>query len=305
MRTALTIKRFLTIGGSFVLLFAAWSAVLYYRAPVNALRGVVTYHPPNVEFTREAGLGVMGRLTLREMPIELITATIAAEDRGFMFHHGIRFDKIKWNLRNYFSGKDPRLKGGSTITQQIAKNVFVGADRSFYRKYREAIYAAKLERYFNKTELFEIYVNLVQVAPGLYGYNEGAKYYFEKRVGELAPAESAFLADILSAPEELGRWVHEHDYRLGDSAGIRLLLPGALALKTELARFAHVNDSNKEEIFEGLKRCTSSRRPRSPGMRRIVRQAERQASAFVRRYGRAPSAQRGGASTPALGRDHR
>ncbi|MDX1975638.1 MAG: biosynthetic peptidoglycan transglycosylase [Rickettsiales bacterium] len=176
------------------------SIVIYQTAPVENLRQVIAYTPPGKSSTREVGLAKADNLTLADMPMELIWAVIASEDNEFWRHDGIRPRRIYDNIIGYFDGTYPILKGGSTITQQLAKNIFTGSQRSLYRKYVEFIYAIKLEQTFTKEEIFTLYVNIVQLGPELYGFKDAAHMYFNKPVSRLTYGESVALVMMLPSP---------------------------------------------------------------------------------------------------------
>lgn len=138
-------------------------------------------------------------LSFSELPTSLVDAVMATEDRNFNHHFGI--DPIglaRATLANLRAGKV--VQGGSTITQQVAKNVFLTPERSFGRKIREMLLAFKLERRFPKQEIMSIYLNRVYLGAGSYGVDAAAKRYFGKSARELTLSESAIMAGLLKAP---------------------------------------------------------------------------------------------------------
>ncbi len=134
-----------------------------------------------------------------EMPAPLVQAVLATEDRRFFNHFGIDIiglGRALWtNLR---SGRV--VQGGSTITQQIAKNLFLNPERTYKRKIQEALLSLWLEHKFSKTELLTIYLNRVYLGAGTYGVSSAANRYFGKSAGELSIYESAMIAGLLKAP---------------------------------------------------------------------------------------------------------
>jgi penicillin-binding protein 1A len=138
-------------------------------------------------------------LTLKQMSPLLPKAVIATEDRRFYSHFGI--DPIGL-LRAAFA--DLRtghvVQGGSTITQQLAKTVFLTPERSLSRKVREAMLALWLERHFTKDQILEIYLNRVYLGAGTYGVDAAAHRYFNKSAAQLNLYESAVIAGLLKAP---------------------------------------------------------------------------------------------------------
>lgn len=135
----------------------------------------------------------------KEFPKSLIYAVIATEDRRFFEHHGIDpFGIVRAMVANLRAGHV--VQGGSTVTQQVAKNVFLTPDRSITRKIRELLIAFSLEMRFSKEEIMAIYLNRVYLGAGAFGADAAAKRYFNKSARNLTLPESALLAGLLKAP---------------------------------------------------------------------------------------------------------
>jgi membrane peptidoglycan carboxypeptidase len=126
-------------------------------------------------------------------------AAIAAEDARFPEHPGYDIEGINLALQALSSGEE-RPRGGSTITQQLAKNLFLSGERTLARKARELLYALELERVLGKSRILELYINVVEFGPELYGVRGAADVYFLKQPQGLAPQEAAFLSAILPSP---------------------------------------------------------------------------------------------------------
>ena len=136
---------------------------------------------------------------LAELPPALPAAVLAAEDRRFFGHHGVDWlGVLRAAFYNLRAGRV--VQGGSTITQQLAKNVFLSPERSIRRKYKELLLAFWLEYRFTKNQLLTIYLNRVYLGAGVYGVEAAAKRYFGKSARELGLAECAMLAGLLKAP---------------------------------------------------------------------------------------------------------
>ncbi|WP_432823442.1 transglycosylase domain-containing protein [Trichloromonas sp.] len=136
---------------------------------------------------------------LESLSDELKWAVIVAEDANFYEHGGIDVPALKEALK--YDLKRKRLeRGASTITQQLAKNLFLSRDKSVLRKLRELVIARRVERELTKGRILELYLNVVELGPLVYGAGHGARYHFGKPVAALTPAESAFLAAILPGP---------------------------------------------------------------------------------------------------------
>ncbi len=164
-------------------------------------------------------LGRLGEATRRSVPlasvpIEVQNAVLAAEDRTFYEHGGISPLGLGRAIWNNVSGGS--TQGGSTITQQYAKNAYLSQDRSWDRKIREALLAFKLETVVSKSQILEDYLNTIYFGRGAYGIEAASIAYFGKPVTELTTSEGAVLASIIKSPSGLspeenlaalkGRW---------------------------------------------------------------------------------------------------
>lgn len=135
-----------------------------------------------------------------EIPDTLKKAVVAVEDKRFYKHKGIEFSSIgRAFMRNLRAGEI--VEGGSTITQQLAKNLFLTQDRTLKRKIIEAIYSLKLEMRYSKDEILEMYLNVIYFGHGTYGCEMASRFYFDKPVNQLGLSEAAMLAGIIKGPE--------------------------------------------------------------------------------------------------------
>ena len=138
-------------------------------------------------------------VTLEELPPYLVNAFLATEDRRFYRHYGVDPRGIARALFvNWRAGR--LVQGGSTITQQLAKNLFLNGDRTANRKFREVLYAVWLERHLTKDEILALYLNRIYMGAGTYGVGAAAEFYFDKKAGEVTLAEAAMLAGLPKAP---------------------------------------------------------------------------------------------------------
>ena len=155
------------------------------------------------------------QLAYREFPVPLINAFLAAEDRTFFSHSGIDYPGLLGAVWDYVSkaGTGERAHGGSTITQQVAKIFFVGNEYSVTRKIREAFLARRIESVLTKEQILELYLNQIFLGRNTYGVQAAARAYFNKDVGQLTLAESAFLAILPKSPSNYDP-VRHHDRAL-------------------------------------------------------------------------------------------
>ncbi|OSM00127.1 putative penicillin-binding protein [Magnetofaba australis IT-1] len=138
------------------------------------------------------------RLPAEALPEHVKQAFIAIEDRRFYYHFGVDPLGVVTSVARYALGK--QLGGGSTITQQLAKNLFLSGDRSIWRKLKEMTLAFKLEAYFSKERILELYLNTIYFGDNSYGVETAARQHFGKRASELTHFEAALLAGSVKGP---------------------------------------------------------------------------------------------------------
>jgi monofunctional biosynthetic peptidoglycan transglycosylase len=136
-------------------------------------------------------------------------AVLVAEDISFFSHRGFESSEIKQAIRDALSG-ERSLRGASTITQQLAKNLWLSPSRSLMRKLKEAALTYHLEHQLSKKRILELYLNVVEFGPGVYGAEAAARHYFGKAARDLNPEEAAQLAAGLPKPS---RWNPASDNR--------------------------------------------------------------------------------------------
>ncbi len=129
----------------------------------------------------------------------LIKAVVIAEDEKFWEHHGFDWEGIMDALR-YDLKRKKILRGGSTITQQLAKNLYLKPKKSFLRKFHEALLAAELELFLSKRRIMELYLNVIEWGNGIFGAEMASRYYFNKGCSELTVDEALRLAAVLPNP---------------------------------------------------------------------------------------------------------
>jgi penicillin-binding protein 1A len=179
----------------------------YYAAQLpGASEWRVPDRPPNVEIVAVDGTlignrGDTGGETLRieQLPDYVPNAVIAIEDRRFRSHFGVDpVGLIRAVAKNAFAGGV--VEGGSTLTQQLAKNMFLTPERSLKRKVQEVVLAVWLETKYSKDEILEMYLNRVYFGAGAYGIDAAARRYFDREASELSLPQAAMLAGLLPAP---------------------------------------------------------------------------------------------------------
>lgn len=185
-----------------VALASAWS--YFHVGDIRALRK----KPPETtafieaEKLRNPDLRIRWTWTpLSSVPLPLRRMILVAEDAKFYSHGGFDWEQIEYAIvANRQRGKP--FRGASTITQQTAKNLYLSGERAYSRKLREAALTFLLEHYLGKDRILEIYLNIAQFGPGVFGVAEGARYHFGKSPGALTHDEMLSLAALLPSPEK-------------------------------------------------------------------------------------------------------
>ena len=176
---------------------------------VNSLKhGPISWVAPDEEGTprlRQTGEGISSFVPFPAAGL-FPSAVLAAEDSGFSGHQGIDPVAIQAALEEARTEGIDGMRGGSTVTQQLAKNLFLDTrERTINRKLRELLYALELDRVLPKQRILELYINVVELGEDLYGVGPAASAYFLKQPARLSVTEVAFLAALLPAPRTLSR----------------------------------------------------------------------------------------------------
>lgn len=143
---------------------------------------------------------------IARIPLDVQHAFIANEDHNFYYHHGVDFGGI---LRAAIAdATHQQFQGASTITQQLARKLFLNDEVSISRKIQEALLAMEIERYYTKDEILERYLNIVYLGSGAYGVDAAAHTYFGKSVDKLDTAQAAMIAGVVAAPSDYSPFVN-------------------------------------------------------------------------------------------------
>jgi monofunctional biosynthetic peptidoglycan transglycosylase len=189
-------------------LAAHWVLLVTVAAACLAL--VVTRPPATLLMAWRAVFQHVDLKPLRYVPLDGISRAavrmlVALEDGAFYRHHGIDLAAIQNAIRvNKEVGRT--MYGGSTITQQLARSLFLTTHRSYIRKYLEAGIAVALEAFLAKERILELYFNYVEWGPGVFGIGAAARYYYGKDVSKMSVDEYRRLVAILSSPVRYGVW---------------------------------------------------------------------------------------------------
>ncbi len=165
------------------------------------------------------------------IPQALKKAVVASEDANFYSHEGVDYEAIREAIETDLK-KGKFVRGGSTITQQVAKNLFLTREKTLIRKVKEMVLARRIDDALSKSRILELYLNVVELGPMVYGIGHAARYYFGKRPPELTVRECAFLASMLPGPKvynpyrKMGRVMKRSDRILRRMVAARMISRG-------------------------------------------------------------------------------
>ena len=195
-----------------------WTVVTWDLPDANKL---LTYEPPLPTMVRGSDGEIVDtyarerrvELQFQDFPPQLLNAYTSAEDKTFWTHGGVDIGGLVGAVFDYVTklGSGQRAKGGSTITQQVAKNILVGNEYSVSRKLKEMILARRIEGVLTKPEIITLYLNAIPLGRHSFGVQAAARAYFDKDVDQLDLSQMAFLAILPKAPEHYSRKQYEGD----------------------------------------------------------------------------------------------
>ena len=183
------IKKFIFILILANILFIVWGKFLNPPITVTQIEGVITFGKLERDY-----------IPYSEMGSYIKKAVIAAEDQKFFIHNGFDYKAIEKAYKDNEKGK--KVKGGSTISQQTAKNVFLWQGRSWFRKGLEAVYTFIIELVWGKEVILHRYLNSIEMGRGVFGIEAAAHYYYGKNAKNLTKSEAAWIATILPNPKK-------------------------------------------------------------------------------------------------------
>jgi len=192
------------VGIFFGILAGAFYSLIYDLPQINSLK---QFKPSSVTTVFSSDNQILTRfyiekrfpVSINKIPETLINALLTIEDRNFYSHWGINFKAIiRAIIHDIKAGKFKQ--GASTLTQQLAKTLFLTSEKSIVRKIKEAILALQIERRYTKDEILELYLNLIYLGSGAYGVEAASQTYFGKSVEDITLAQAALIAGLPKAP---------------------------------------------------------------------------------------------------------
>jgi len=196
---------------SILLLFAALILLQILVLPYGDVKNLKAKNPGETAFMREDAEHAKNAnhsfhkmqhwISLKSIPIEAVNAVIVSEDGTFWSHGGFDWFEFKESVeRNFEEGR--AVRGASTITQQLVKNLYLSSSKNPLRKLKEWILTWYMEQQLGKSRILEIYFNVIEWGDGVYGIEAASRYYFDKSASDLTREESARLAAIIPSPRK-------------------------------------------------------------------------------------------------------
>ena len=191
------------------LIVCVYAYALFNRLPLDEQRKNITIYDVNGDIIYESNFKKnMQWTSIDDIPEFVQDAFVSVEDQRFYYHAGFDPVRITKALGTNLIHGDIR-QGGSTITQQYAKNLFLTNEQTLSRKVQEFFYAARLEMQYSKKDILEGYLNTVYFGHGVYGVNAAAEYFFDKKLNQLSIAETAMLIGIPNGPSIYSPFLHK------------------------------------------------------------------------------------------------
>ncbi len=204
------------------------------------------YEPDGTLGERTTGPGTASWSDLDSISPFMEIAVMTTEDGAFLHHKGFNHGAIRGALIADLKAHK-FIRGASTISMQLAKNVFLGREKTLSRKLEEVVLTDYLEQAFEKREILELYLNVIEFGPGLYGITDAAEHYFGRTPGELNLAESLFLASLLPAPLRYHHMFERGEVPAGWLKHVRQLME--ISARVGLITKAELAEGQGEEII--------------------------------------------------------
>lgn len=213
----------------FALIFETFTKVPNFtelRGPVK----VPIELPGEIKSFKMMGPGTPQWVPLSQISIQAMGAVVSSEDTSFFSNEGVDYHELRESLKKDLeSGKFAR--GASTLTQQVIKNVYLGQEKTLWRKFKEFFWAQKMAKVLSKSEVLAFYLNMVEWGPGLYGIKEASQHYFARSPAELTAKQGAFLALLLPSPKKYHSYFKEKKLSAWAQGRIEKILKVMLSMK--------------------------------------------------------------------------
>ncbi len=252
MKISFGLKRYLKLFATIIIGFFLLSSlfVLVYRFVPVPYTPLMFWKSASSVFSKEK-IGIEKKwVPLTEISSSMQRSVIRAEDAKFYIHHGFDFEAIEAAIK--YNKTHKKQKGASTISQQTAKNVFLWPSRSWLRKGMEVYFTVMIETLWSKDRILEVYLNVIELGPGVYGVEAAAKKYFHKKAKNLTSREAALMAAVLPNPIKFkiskpSSYVLRRQRKIMGGASVMASVPKTEVNKVETKEFLDIKFDEEDE----------------------------------------------------------
>lgn len=188
-----------------------------------------------------------GWVPLTQISQGVIAAVVSSEDTSFFSHEGVDYHELREAIKKDLEERR-FARGASTITQQVVKNVYLGREKTLWRKFKEFFWAQKMDAVLTKSEILGFYLNLVEWGPGIYGIGKASWHYFQKPPSELSAKHGAFLAMLLPSPKKYHSYFDKKKLTPWAEARVEKVL--RVMVKMKFIEEDAYNDALSEPLWE-------------------------------------------------------
>jgi monofunctional glycosyltransferase len=234
-------KRYIPVS-IFITLVICSLCFYYFLLPRDEIKNLATgYVQSQINSHNKANYKIVNKrpykwIKLKNINIRAYQAIMISEDSFFYKHKGIDLSQVKEAVKEKINGR--RMRGASTITQQVVKNLFLTPDKNIWRKLKEMGFSVYLEKNVSKNKILELYLNIIEYGPGIYGINAAAEHYFKKYPNNLTAKEGAFLAMLLPNPKNYGE-----SFTKGKLTPYAIKTMKNIITKMQVAKFINKSDA--------------------------------------------------------------
>jgi monofunctional biosynthetic peptidoglycan transglycosylase len=208
---------------------------------------MITEHPGKIKKSRWVGPKAPGWVPLSQISVAAMGAVIASEDTSFFSHQGVDFYELREAIKKDLEERK-FVRGASTLTQQVIKNVYLGHEKTLWRKFKEFFWAQEMSKVLTKSEILAFYLNMAEWGPGIYGIGEASRYYFGKASATLSAKQGAFLAVLLPSPKKYHSYFKNKELTPWAQKRINKILKVMLSMK--FISEDEYDDAQEEKLWE-------------------------------------------------------
>lgn len=236
----------ITVTGAIALVIDAFTRVPDFTELRSQVE-MVTEHPGKIKKKRWVGPQAAGWVPLSQISVAAMGAVISSEDTSFFSHQGVDFYELREAIKKDLEERK-FVRGASTLTQQVIKNVYLGQEKTLWRKLKEFFWAQEMSKVLTKSEILAFYLNMAEWGPGIYGIGEASQYYFSQPPANLSPKQGAFLAVLLPSPRKYHSYFRNKELTAWAQKRINKILKVMLSMK--FISEGEYEEAQEEKLWE-------------------------------------------------------